>query len=362
MDRGIVMIADWATWLGIAVCLSQSAMFSGLNLGMLGPSRLRLQVAARGGDRGAQRILDLREDFHLLLTTILWGNVAVNTLLALLADSVLTGVAAFTVSTVGITLFGEIFPQAVVSRHAFAVGGALAPLIRLYRLILLPVAWPAARLLDRLVGSEGLGLFREDDLREMLKLHIRDDSSDVSHVEGHGALNFLALDDRRLDQEAEALDPHSILSLPIHAGRAQFPAFEASPSDPFLRSIQQSRRKWIVITDEQDQPRLVLNANTFLRAVLTDPAPVEPAAFCHEPVVVTDPGTRLETVLGKLQLRPRQPGRKPLHPDLVLLWTDDERRVLTGVDLLEYLLRGIATAEDPARSGADAKRSLTRQG
>jgi CBS domain containing-hemolysin-like protein len=98
---------NWGTWLGIALCLSQSAMFSGLNLGMLGPSRLRIQIAAKGGDRGAQRILELRNDFHLLLTTILWGNVAVNTLLALLADSILAGVVAFAVSTVGITLFGE---------------------------------------------------------------------------------------------------------------------------------------------------------------------------------------------------------------------------------------------------------------
>ncbi|MDH3213927.1 MAG: DUF21 domain-containing protein [Myxococcales bacterium] len=335
---------SWATWLGMALCLSQSAMFSGLNLGMLGSSRLRLQVAARGGDRGAQRILELREDFHLLLTTILWGNVAVNTLLALLADSILTGIAAFAVSTIGITIFGEIVPQAYVSRHAYAVGGALAPLIRLYRAILLPVAWPAARLLDQLVGKEGLGLFREDDLREMLKLHIREDSSDVSHVEGRGALNFLALDDRSLEQESEPIHPDSIVSFPFTDGRAQFPAFEASSSDPFLGTIHRSRRKWVVITDDRGRPRLVINANTFLRAALMDPAPVEPADFCHEPLVVTDPKTKLEAVLSSLRLHPRLPGRKPLHPDLVLLWTAHDKRVLTGVDLLENLLRGIATA------------------
>lgn len=33
---------EWLTWLGIAVCLSQSAMFSGLNLALLGFSRLSL--------------------------------------------------------------------------------------------------------------------------------------------------------------------------------------------------------------------------------------------------------------------------------------------------------------------------------
>jgi metal transporter CNNM len=336
---------SWGTWLGIALCLSQSAMFSGLNLGILGPSRLRIQIAAGGGDRGAQRILELRKDFHLLLATILWGNVAANTLLALLADSILTGVVAFAVSTVGITLFGEVLPQAYVARHAYVVASALAPLIRLYRTILLPVAWPTARMLDALVGKEGLGHFREVDLREMLRLHILEDSSDVSHVEGRGALNFLALDDRHLHEEAEPLHPESILSLPFASGRAQFPVFEAVRSDPFLDAVHRSRHMWVVITDPQGQPRVVLNANTFLRAVLMEGAPVDPAAFCHEPLVVTDPKAKLETVLSDLQLRSRRPGGEPLHPDLVLLWTAHEKRVLAAVDLLENLLRGIATDE-----------------
>ncbi len=327
-------------------------MFSGLNLGMLGPSRLRLQIAAKGGDRGAQRILELRNDFHLLLTTILWGNVAVNTLLALLADSILTGVMAFTVSTVGITLFGEIFPQAYVSRHAYVVARALAPLIRMYRAILLPVAWPTARMLDALVGKEGLGLFREGDLRELLELHIREDSSDVSHVEGHGALNFLALDDRYLHEEAELLHPESILSLPFASGRAEFPVFTASRSDPFLDAVHRSGQMWVVITDPQGWPQLVLNANTFLRAVFMAGASVDPTAFCHEPLVVTDPKAKLEAVLSDLQLRTRRPGGEPLHPDLVLLWASHEKRVLAAVDLLENLLRGIGTDEPAASSAA----------
>ncbi|NNL66807.1 MAG: DUF21 domain-containing protein [Myxococcales bacterium] len=337
----------WVTWLGMAICLSQSAMFSGLNLGMLGPSRLRLQVAAKGGDVGAQRILALREDFHLLLTTILWGNVAANTLLALLADSILTGVVAFAVSTVGITLFGEIVPQSYISRHAYIVGGVLAPLVRVYRFLLYPVAWPSARMLDWLVGEEGLGLFREEDLREMLRLHIGDDSSEVSHVEGRGALNFLALDDRNLGEEAEPLHPASIVSLPFIAGQPVFPSYEADRTDAFLQAIHASHRNWIVVTDHEQHPRLVLNAHTFLRAVLMDGDGVDPARHCHRPLVVTDPKTRLEAVLAQIELQSRRPDRPALHPTLILLWTPSDKRVLTGVDLLENLLRGVAEPKAP---------------
>lgn len=333
---------DWIVWLGIVVCLSQSAMFSGLNLGMLGSSRLRLQVAAAGGDKGALRILDLRQDFHLLLTTILWGNVAVNTLLALLADSILTGVTAFFVSTIGITIFGEIVPQAYVSRHALAVGGALAPIIRAYRFLLLPVAWPTARLLDRMVGKERMGFFLEHDLREMLRLHILDPSSDVSHVEGRGALNFLALDDRHLGQEAGPLEPASVVSLPTIGGRVRFPPFQASATDPFLVQIHRSLRTWIIIIDDEGWPRLVLNASAFLRSVQMNAGSVDPYDFCHEPVVITDPARKLESVLSEIRLQARRPGGDMMYFGPVLLWTPEDKRILTGAHLLRNLLRGIA--------------------
>ena len=44
-------------WLGILFCISQSAMFSGLNLALLGISRLRLEVEAHAGNKAAVKIL-----------------------------------------------------------------------------------------------------------------------------------------------------------------------------------------------------------------------------------------------------------------------------------------------------------------
>ncbi|MDP2111127.1 MAG: DUF21 domain-containing protein [Thiobacillus sp.] len=46
-------------------------------------------------------------------------------------------------ATVVITIVGEIVPQAWFSRHALKVAGRLAPLLRFYRLLLWPVAWPS---------------------------------------------------------------------------------------------------------------------------------------------------------------------------------------------------------------------------
>ena len=144
-------------WIGIGLCISQSAMFSGLNLAFFSVSRLRLEVEAAKNNRHASRVLALREDSNFLLTTILWGNVAVNVLLALLSGSVLTGVMAFLFSTVLITFVGEIMPQAYFSRHALSMASLLSPLLRFYQILLFPVAkstalakpikgsWPLAR-------------------------------------------------------------------------------------------------------------------------------------------------------------------------------------------------------------------------
>ncbi len=50
------------TWVGIAFCVSQYAMFSGVNLTFFSVSRLRLEIEATKNNRQEKRILPLRED------------------------------------------------------------------------------------------------------------------------------------------------------------------------------------------------------------------------------------------------------------------------------------------------------------
>ena len=80
---------------GIFFCLTQSALFSGLTLGLFGLSRLKLEIEVESGNQAAVEVLELRKDANLLLTTLLWGNVSINVLLTLLTDSVLAGLWAF---------------------------------------------------------------------------------------------------------------------------------------------------------------------------------------------------------------------------------------------------------------------------
>lgn len=337
-----------ATWGGVAVCLAHSALFSGLNLALLGLGRLRLEVEAASGSAAAARVLRLRQDSHFLLTTILWGNVAANCLLTLLSDSILAGVGAFLFSTVGITLVGEILPQAFFSRHALRVGASLAPFVRFYQIVLFPVARPTALLLDQVLGAEEISWFREREIREVIRQHMDAEETELDVIEGRGALNFLMLDDLPVSREGEPIDPRSVIALPLAQGLPAFPPFDRSPDDPFLRRVQASRRKWVVLTDPEGSPRLVLDADAFLRDTLFGEAAASPYAYCHRPLVVTDPQAQIGPLLSKLRVAAERDDDDVIDRDLILVWSG-ERRVITGADLLGRILRGIVTVEPPPR-------------
>ena len=326
---------------GIFFCLTQSAVFSGLTLGLFGLSRLKLEIEVESGNQAAAAVLELRRDANLLLTTLLWGNVSINVLLTLLTDSVLSGLWAFFFSSVCITLFGEILPQAYFSRNALRMGILLAPVITFYRFILYPVSKPSALLLDRWLGKEGVLYFKEEDIRIMLQKHMESRDSDIGRMEGTGAINFLSIDDIPIGDEGEIVDPVSIIPLETEFDLPVFPVFERTPEDPFLLQIQESGKKWIILTSVDGYPRLVLNADLFLRDALFGKEPFRPYSYCHRPIVVSDAVTPLGEVIQKLRVHPEHSEDDVIDNDLILCW-DKEKRIITGADLLGRLLRGIA--------------------
>jgi metal transporter CNNM len=343
------------TWLGIFLCLSQSALLSGLNLGLFSISKLELQVEARKGDPRARRILRIREDANFALATILWGNVGVNVLLALLSGSVLSGVAAFVFSTVVITVFAEIIPQSYFSRHALRTAAMLAPVLRAYQFALYPVARLTALVLDRWLGAEGIRYFPERDLRRVIQLHMDSAASDIAYVEGQGALNFLELDDVPLQEEGEPIDPDSVLQLEFDGDRPLFPPVEPRVDDAFLRAINDSGKSWVVIVDARRQPRLLLRAEDFTREALFAPQAFSPGRHCHRPIIARAGEERLGDLIQRFKVQPRHRGDDVVSDDVILLW-GAEPRIVTGSDILGRLLRGIARLPVPAAAGAPAVR------
>jgi metal transporter CNNM len=339
----MTVIETAGTWLGIAACILQSAAFSGLNLAVFSLSLLRLQVAADGGNKDAARVLELRKSANQVLATIVWGNVTNNVLLTLLSDSVLAGVGAFVFSAFAITLLGEIFPQAYFSRNALAMTSRFLPFLNFYRLVLYPVAKPTAMVLDWWLGHEGIPYMREQEIRHMIARHATA-GGEIGKLEATGAQNFLDLDDISVCDEGEEIDAKSILSLPLANQRCVLPKFDRVPDDPFLRQIDASGMRWVIVTDLSGDPAFVLDAHHFLRDALFNELDTDPSAYWHRPIVIRDPKARLGDVIGLLKVVPETPGDDVIEHDLILVW-HKQRRIITGSDLLGRLLRGIATVE-----------------
>jgi metal transporter CNNM len=142
-------------------------------------------------------------------------------------------------------------------------------------------------------------------------------------------------------EEGEPLDPRSVIRLPFRDGRPVFPEIVRRIEDPFLRQVADSGRKWVVLVDEHDEPRLVASAPALLRAALFDDGPFTPAPICHHPLVVRKAGRPLGQVLSRLTVQPERPGDDVIDRDLILAWVGN-RRIITGSDLLGRLLRRIA--------------------
>jgi len=329
-------------WIGIVICISQSAMFSGLNLAFFSVSKLFLEIETNKKNKQAIKIAKLRKDSNFLLSTILWGNVGINVLLTLLSNSVLAGLSAFVFSTVLITFLGEIIPQAYFSRHALKAASILAPVIYFYQILLYVVAKPTSMLLNKWLGSELIHFFKERDLHELIQIHIDSPETDIHEIEGTGVRNFLDLDDLLVEEEGEIITPESIIEIQFDNENPVFPPITQDCNDDFLKKINNGRKKWTILVDENQMPRLALDSNAFLRrALFGEKDTFYPYKFCHKPIIIPDTESKLGSALQQLKVFPEKPGDDVIDKDIILVWGVLEKQIITGSDILGRLLRGI---------------------
>lgn len=338
-------------WLGIAGCITLSALFSGLNLAIFSLSQLRLQIEADGGNKEAASVLELRKNSNQVLATVIWGNVGTNVFLTLLSDSVLAGLGAFFFSAVAITLLGEIAPQAYFSRNALRMTARFLPFLTFWRAALFLLARPTAILLDWWLGAEGIAYLRERDIRSLVA-RAAASGGDIGKLEATGVQNFLDLDDLQVTEEGELVHAQSIISLPLASGRCVLPPFNASPDDAFLQRVNASGKKWIIVTDLGGEPAFVLDSHHFIRDAFFNQPDKKRGTCWHRPVIVRNMQTRLGDVIGCLKVVQERPDDDVIDNDLILVW-GAQRRIITGSDLLGRLLRGIVALD----AGNAAKQS-----
>ncbi|MDP3902008.1 MAG: CNNM domain-containing protein [bacterium] len=182
----------------IVFLLAFSALFSGLTLGLMSLNSAELKRKISLGNKNAAKIYPVREKGNLLLTTLLIGNVAVNSTLAIFLGSIASGVLASIIATGLIAMLGEIAPQAAFSRFALSVGAKTVWIVKILIIIIYPVAFPIAWLLNKTLGEEITNVYSKRELIKIIEEHEDMEASDVDADEERIIKGALTFSDKRV--------------------------------------------------------------------------------------------------------------------------------------------------------------------
>ncbi len=159
----------------IAFCIIMSAYFSATETAFSTFNKIRMKSYAEKGNKKAERVLNLSENYDSLLSTILIGNNVVNILCASLGTVLFTGLLkngdlGATVSTAVITIvtliLGEISPKTVAKKMPEKFAMFSAPLIGALLILFTPLNFLFKHwqnfLSNRFKDSEESGMIEED--------------------------------------------------------------------------------------------------------------------------------------------------------------------------------------------------------
>ncbi len=153
----------------IFVLIVLSGLFSGLTLGLMSLDIYELKRKIELNNKDAKEVYPLRKNGNLLLCTLLLGNVAVNSALAIFLGSITAGILAGTISTGLIVVFGEILPQSVFARHGLKFGAKSAWLVWIFLVTLYPLTKPLSIILDKFLGGELPTIYSKKEFRLIIK-------------------------------------------------------------------------------------------------------------------------------------------------------------------------------------------------
>ena len=91
---------------------------------------------------------------------------------------------------------------------------------------------------------------------------------------------------------------------------------------------------------------VALDSDAFLRAAVFKTEHTNIWEHCHRPIVANDSHTKLEDLIPMLRVEQENEHDDVIDHDLIILW-GEQKRVITGADLLGRLMRGISKTAPP---------------
>ena len=232
--------------LTLFILVALSAYFSATETAFSALNRARVKNMAAGGDRRAQLVLDLSQDYDKLLSTILIGNNIVNITSASLATVLFVdwlGDAGVSLSTVVMTvvvlIFGEISPKSLAKESPERFARFSAPAMRALVLLFTPLNFLFSqwkRLLSCVFRADGNRAMTEDELLTIVQEAQQEGGIDAQESElirsaiGFNDLKAVDIFTPRVDVSALSADAsvETATELFTQSGYSRLPVYEGS--------------------------------------------------------------------------------------------------------------------------------------
>ena len=152
-------------------------LMSGLTVGLLSIDELDMEIKLTNGTevekKQARRVLNTTENHHLLLVTLLLANAACMETLPILLNKMVSEIFAVAISVSFVLVFGEVLPQAwCTGPNQIKIASNLCPMVRVLMIVLFPLSYPIAKLLDYCFGNhQKVKKLRNEDLKTLITLH-----------------------------------------------------------------------------------------------------------------------------------------------------------------------------------------------
>ncbi len=185
----------------LIICLFLSGFFSSSETALFSISKVKSLHIAKDGSKSGKLILQMKEDSHTLLTTILIGNNLVNIGASAIATSIAIGYLqsnavgiATGIMTMLILIFGEIFPKSFANHNNVLVA----------RMVIFPLLWlskllfPLIYLLNFIPKLHGTiddshDTVTEDELMTMVE--VVEEDGEIKEEEKEYITNIFEFDD-----------------------------------------------------------------------------------------------------------------------------------------------------------------------
>jgi len=302
----------------IIILVILAGTFAGLTLALFSLKLTMLETKMRAGDQRAAKVYKIRKKGNLLLCTLLLGNVASYTIMAIFLGSITTGVIAGFVATTLIFIFGEILPQAVFPRHALVIGAKLYWAVRVLLVLFYPISAPMAWLLDKILGKEAPMLWSKEELGELVRYH--EDMGD----------GIIDKDEERIILGALSFSDIKTGDIMIHKTRVFFLEPDTKINHAIINKIKKKGYSRMPVYNSSEKKIIGI---LYAKDLLDMPIGTKAGVICDTSnIIVVDENMKLDTLLNMLI-------KRKMHMALVTNETGDFSGIATLEDIVEEILK-----------------------